>query len=1090
MTVLTVNLSTPLQTQLSQTGIWAYAVYFSGGVANWTTISDNGVLTGGTGAASITLPYPDNGGKVYFLIQSADTAHYTDLTTAISQESDINWNNAAAKDFRYDSFEVSLLGQPGDAANLTSVNGFGIPMQASVTYNDGSTTTRGYGVSGGTIFSDIAAINTSAGYVYTYDYTSGPLANHVRAAISPTLAVTPNTTTSGTSFSESDWSSYLTKLVTDKVIPTVKTVGDIGAEAATHTRPDIVVTGFFDGTADASNVWHNAAFFSYVVEWDGSNFWLAPTAQSQVKGYIKIAQSDLEESIYSTLGTAEIYAKPTDATPYMTMNTGENNQWGAVFTQFLTGFTGGYYGVEGKQNNSSVAGTIDLDKTWNWDPTYAFGNNLSGSAPTYFDHYSEVFYKHSNSYGSGYSDNLMQHYSTGGPLIPVYDSGTGQNVTNIGLTLYADSETPAGYVDPTIYNYIAPAAGGYEATSQNTLNTNITLNFATQYMVLKADTPITISFMGTNPSGQQAWYSVTIKGNLWQNWTLTYNAATDSYSAAAAPGPEKTYGSMVISNLPTAESGVSWYKITVGDDVSKTYNLYTTTTGSLFQNPAYSGQEAALAIDGLATITPSESTDATINTFTVNFLYSTTTSLDPQLLTANTNATFLSTLATPDAPVVGKGAGANFTALSGQDSATANTVNAATGALFFAWTGKNNSTVDTQSWISAYTNKIGALDVAKVSFAKSGGGTHYQPVSAVGNLDGEWQTAKAAALGNGTYTVTMTEYAPDGSTVVGKTSSALTLNVSLDKLGLHAGSDGSSLVLDQGSSSTDGNWIHFSSAGITGLHGATLLLYAVDSSGNLVGRDGQIGGGVTIQDATIASIGGVVSDSGDALLDTAQSAYLPVGQQLRFAILSGGHVIDSSASVNIADATNGMLNVNVGGVQVTAQVENTLGSGAELASTQRSLDEALVYLNHGESLSLEVTGSSAMTNKLGFVHMDIDAATGQWSVDGVDYGNTTQFTDAVRNHLVGEVNVSGGGSHFTDTLQWTVQGDTGYYAPVLLTESGEVFVIGNANSDGQEHIRLFGENTFGFEDLTASQNSDFDYNDMVVKIVPSHDLLV
>jgi hypothetical protein len=43
-------------------------------------------------------------------------------------------------------------------------------------------------------------------------------------------------------------------------------------------------------------------------------------------------------------------------------------------------------------------------------------------------------------------------------------------------------------------------------------------------------------------------------------------------------------------------------------------------------------------------------------------------------------------------------------------------------------------------------------------------------------------------------------------------------------------------------------------------------------------------------------------------------------------------------------------------------------------------------------------------------------------------------------------------------------------------------VVGTANVDGHEHIRMFGENTFGLEDLRADQHGDFDYNDRLVHI--------
>ena len=71
-----------------------------------------------------------------------------------------------------------------------------------------------------------------------------------------------------------------------------------------------------------------------------------------------------------------------------------------------------------------------------------------------------------------------------------------------------------------------------------------------------------------------------------------------------------------------------------------------------------------------------------------------------------------------------------------------------------------------------------------------------------------------------------------------------------------------------------------------------------------------------------------------------------------------------------------------------------------------------------------------------------------------------------------------------------MQGTTGYYAPVLITSSGQTFVIGTANPGGHEQIRVYGENTFGFEDLAYNQGSDFDYNDMVMRLKPTTDHII
>ena len=113
----------------------------------------------------------------------------------------------------------------------------------------------------------------------------------------------------------------------------------------------------------------------------------------------------------------------TDATPAFTVNIGDNTQWGAVLAQFLTGFTGGYYGEAGTPLNGQAGGTVSLDQSYNWDPTYEFGNDGSNtlglSGDQVYDPYSQIFFDHSNSYGSPYSDALMSQYTDGGPLLTV-----------------------------------------------------------------------------------------------------------------------------------------------------------------------------------------------------------------------------------------------------------------------------------------------------------------------------------------------------------------------------------------------------------------------------------------------------------------------------------------------------------------------------------------------------------------------------------------------------------------------------------------------------------------------------------------------
>jgi hypothetical protein len=1097
MTTLNVELSEALRSSLvgSNNGVWVYAIYFdSAGVAHTTELIDNGSAVtqapAEAGDATVTdgnaaIPLPDSfvGGKVYLLVQSQDSSNPNDLATLIDEQSKINWQNADDWDFRYDSFEVTLDNSANDVGNLTSVNGFGLPMELSVTYSDGTTSTRGYNVTGTQLLNDLEATSSQT---VVDTYSSGALQGDPRMAISPTEAVGANPP--DPAFSSSDWDAYIASLQT----------ADTG----------IAITGFFNGAPDANHVWHNGGFFSYTLEWDAAEetFWLSPGASSQIQGFIRITPADLADSIYSTLGDVGIYTNQDDAEPYRildntafatgeySMNTGENNQWGNVLTQFLTGFTAGFYGTEGQSLNGLVSAPIDLNQNWNWDPSYAFGQNLAGDAAIFQDPYSEVFYFNSNSYGSGYSDNLMKQYTEGGPLIPVSNPAgapdAGANVTDINLTIFADDETPTGYEQTRIDNYIAPDPSGYEVPDA-TSGANIKLSFTNSGMVLDENTTITFGiFGGLDGGGVPIFHEVTLQApagqSPWQIWQL---AVTDGvWSATLVDGDQGT-GNLLLTGFPTAgNGGIYWNQITVGD---KTFNLYTTMAadGQHFLNPAFEGQSDSLAVDGLATLAPQFSTEDEIITFTVNFLPSSTATVDPDLLVFDPSA--LPAAAAPDAPVAGLLNDGVFDPLAGQVNKEANAASTDQAEVAFGWTGLNDApgTNGDGGWIQSATNKTGAQHTAEINLSLSGAPV-VPPIVTQADIDGQWQT-EARALSNGSYTVTMQEYVSDGSggqIAVGAESQILSLDVTLSDLALGASGEGDALELAVGGGSDPGgNWIHLEMVDSTVASGTSLLLYATDAAGLLVDREsGLADAGVTLDEAIQGTIGAVHADSGTRLLLGEQSVFLRTGQELHFAVVSGAGVIDTNPDVTITDSGGGALDVAIGGFSLSVETDNTLSAEALMGEAQRLSNDALLYLQHGSTLNLDLVGSCGNTNTLAFVRMDVDLATGALSVDGVDYGDTLAFKDAVADNLDSGFEYRRGG-HFSDSQSWTVAGDTGFYAPVLLTQRGEVFVIGDGNSGGHEYIRMYGENTFGFEDLSAAQGSDFDYNDMVMRIMADTD---
>jgi hypothetical protein len=94
------------------------------------------------------------------------------------------------------------------------------------------------------------------------------------------------------------------------------------------------------------------------------------------------------------------------------------------------------------------------------------------------------------------------------------------------------------------------------------------------------------------------------------------------------------------------------------------------------------------------------------------------------------------------------------------------------------------------------------------------------------------------------------------------------------------------------------------------------------------------------------------------------------------------------------------------------------------------------------------------------------------------------FRKAVSDNLInpgGSAITAGGRAN--RSIAWNVTtADAGLYAPVLINPNGQVFPFGATGSDGQRHVKVLGDNTFGVEDLLQTQGSDWDFNDLRVQI--------
>lgn len=1107
----------------TQNGTWAYLYYNDPTTpgANFTTLINQGELSsnvtlGADGNYDVSVPLTGGsqatvtGGTVYLIVQSEDPATHHDLTTLITGEGDIQ-PNSIAWNYGYAQFEFSLQNQPADQGDLTAISGFAEHLAVNINYNNGTSDSRGYSLSGAALDTTLAALDSAAVISYPTSTTGtpySPLDGQTSMVISPS-----NGNFGSTYYPATNWSSYL---------------------SAVASLNDMTISGVSNGEVDANGIWHNGQYYSYSVAtqtlgaggWGaaGTYFVLSPTAASQTQGYIVISESTLESNLYAAgQGTATLWQDSAFTQAYIIPGSGNppgtaptsnafnpsvNNEWGNIFTPLFTGFTAGYWGTTAQQSNPLNRGTTDnlgggplnLDNSLNWSSSYAFDLNRTGTIPTYQhnDAYTQTFFNDSNVYGSAFSDNLSNGL-TPGPLISLSQPGSSTNVGNIDLYAYGSSQVDPYYRTPVGANYL-PLTGGatdYLVPTQASANLQLQIVGLQAGLSVRPDATLRLGIYEGN--GHFDYVTVGSNGNLWQNYTVT--GTPNNWTAAA--GGTNVPGTLVINDLPTPAATTAgeiyWYQLVLSDSTGdqKVFDFYATATGTPGQIQT---SPTSVAADGGATFPA--------NTLTPSFIelnLNPASSLPSGLLTFSYNSQFSPM---PAAPIIGTLAGGSFTAADSQNgtgilgTAAPSISLANAGALAFGWTGTNDgthsgaptnpvfngNTLTELGLISAYTNKIVAGHIAEIGFID--GSTPLSTVlQATADLDGQWQTTKTMQLGNGTYTVTMTELLSDGATVFGPASAKLALTVDIPTLPIAATSDGTGLHFAStgGLGAGGGNWLHFDNVNgdIALPHGVSLLLYATNAAGQLIDHDGNTGTGVDINDATLAKIGEVESDSGADLLNTHQALFLSVDEELHFALLNQDGTINTKPAVSIS-VQDGLASVTAGGLDFTAGVNNTIDQQTYLASDQRSSNLPDFHLNQGEALNIEIAGSAQNVNTVHFVRFDVDSNSGAWSVGGVAYGNTDAFRTAVQANWDQGFAAQNGNGTFSADGTWTVAGKSGFYAPVLATQGGDIFVIGTANVDGHEHIRLFGENTFGIEDTRADQHSDFDYNDMVVRLTVNH----
>ena len=336
---------------------------------------------------------------------------------------------------------------------------------------------------------------------------------------------------------------------------------------------------------------------------------------------------------------------------------------------------------------------------------------------------------------------------------------------------------------------------------------------------------------------------------------------------------------------------------------------------------------------------------------------------------------------------------------------------------------------------------------------------------------------------------------PDGVTMFLKDNEPGDLNpdpfVIDDPLGLAELAAEPKLVVDQ-SSTLDGNPI----LRVEGINGTGLWLKL-----DAIKTDASLQNSLELLNETgdsLGSIGGTArsKDLGGKLV------YIPSGGSLLFQQATGGQKDIQKPSIKIKEKKNGnaliSLNDNASDsdyddliISVSSRIFASDNELQTIKTTrhQSTSSRGIIDFSQIESdvITVEISSETASfkDNKLALVRLDPNTDQKNYSVQGVSQ-NDGDFLDIVKSNLIelqGESFTTIRDSDKGHMVEWELTSEeAGLYAPVLITEDNNLFTFGATTAvDKLQHLKVFGDNHFGFEDLLAKEKPDWDYNDFRVK---------
>ena len=229
--------------------------------------------------------------------------------------------------------------------------------------------------------------------------------------------------------------------------------------------------------------------------------------------------------------------------------------------------------------------------------------------------------------------------------------------------------------------------------------------------------------------------------------------------------------------------------------------------------------------------------------------------------------------------------------------------------------------------------------------------------------------------------------------------------------------------------------------------------------------------------------------------------FLEVGSELFFEQASNNQAMKRPSSTilqqNSSDNT-WTLSLDDGGgeldrdhddlkVRISSHLESKSINNQKIASRQDDIQSCIFdfrsIAEDSVTLELSLTKDSDLSNELTFIRLDENSELP--SIGDIPASNNPIFADA----LLASLETSNSprfqaNSNGITTTQWTLESDEfGLYAPALISEDGNLFTLNNFGFGNElGNVKQLGLNHFGFEDTHSTNNPDWDYNDLTVRI--------